>query len=57
MSQCSILFLGDIVGRPGRSFVQQQLPFLKEKYHPDFIFANVENATGGFGITAATANE
>lgn len=57
MIECRVLFLGDIVGRPGRSFLKTQLPLLKDKYAPHFIFANGENATGGFGLNASTANE
>ena len=48
----TILFLGDIVGEPGRSAVIAQLPALKEKNGVDFIIVNGENAAGGRGITA-----
>ena len=47
----TILFLGDIVGEPGRSAVISRLPELKEKYGLDFIIVNGENAAGGRGIT------
>jgi len=47
----TILFLGDIVGEPGRSAVISRLPELKEKYGVDFIIVNGENAAGGRGIT------
>src|SRR5437764_12731653 len=47
----TILFLGDIVGEPGRSAVIARLPELKEKYRLDFIIVNGENAAGGRGIT------
>ena len=47
-----IVFLGDIVGRSGRQVVKDYLPEVIEKYKPDFIIANGENAAGGFGITA-----
>jgi 2',3'-cyclic-nucleotide 2'-phosphodiesterase len=46
-----ILFLGDIVGAPGRSAVIAQLPQLKEQHAIDFIVVNGENAAGGRGIT------
>ena len=46
-----IVFLGDIVGRSGRQVVKDYLPEVIEKYKPDFIIANGENAAGGFGIT------
>lgn len=57
MHECRILFFGDIVGRSGRRFVLSQLPLLRERYKPDFIFANAENATHGFGLNAATAQK
>ena len=47
----TILFLGDIVGEPGRSAVIARLPELKEKRAVDFIIVNGENAAGGRGIT------
>jgi metallophosphoesterase (TIGR00282 family) len=47
----TILFLGDVVGEPGRSAVIAQLPRLKESHALDFIIVNGENAAGGRGIT------
>ena len=47
----TILFLGDIVGEPGRNAVIAQLPRLKESLALDFIIVNGENAAGGRGIT------
>jgi 2',3'-cyclic-nucleotide 2'-phosphodiesterase len=47
----TILFLGDVVGEPGRSAVIAQLPRLKELHALDFIIVNGENAAGGRGIT------
>jgi metallophosphoesterase (TIGR00282 family) len=47
----TILFLGDVVGEPGRSAVIAQMPRLKELHAPDFIIVNGENAAGGRGIT------
>lgn len=47
----TILFLGDIVGEPGRSAVIERLPDLKEAHNLDFIIVNGENAAGGRGIT------
>ncbi len=47
----TILFLGDIVGEPGRTAVIARLPELKEKHALDFIIVNGENAAGGRGIT------
>lgn len=46
-----ILFLGDVVGRSGRTAVIEQLPRLRERYRLDFVVVNGENAAGGFGIT------
>lgn len=46
-----ILFIGDIVGQPGRQAVAQILPKLKEELSPVFVIANGENAAGGLGIT------
>jgi len=47
----TILFLGDVVGEPGRSAVIARLPQLKEQYGVDFTIVNGENAAGGRGIT------
>ena len=52
-----ILFIGDIVGKPGRDVVAAELPGLRERLALDFVVANGENVAGGFGITRATANE
>jgi metallophosphoesterase (TIGR00282 family) len=50
-----ILFLGDVVGRAGRSAVIEQLPGLRRRLALDFVVVNAENAAGGFGITAEIA--
>ena len=50
MDNFKILFLGDITGRQGRSAVKSYLASLKENT-PDFVIANVENASHGFGLT------
>src|SRR3954452_5156327 len=47
----NVLFLGDVVGEPGRSAVIGKLPELKTKLALDFIIVNGENAAGGRGIT------
>src|ERR1700758_3009847 len=47
----TILFLGDIVGQPGRAAVITRLPELKSKHALDFVIVNGENAAGGRGIT------
>jgi metallophosphoesterase (TIGR00282 family) len=46
-----VLFLGDVVGEPGRSAVIARLPQLKQQHQIDFIVVNGENAAGGRGIT------
>ncbi|MFH1339558.1 MAG: TIGR00282 family metallophosphoesterase [Candidatus Omnitrophota bacterium] len=53
----NILFIGDIVGKPGRETVKALLPGLKEEFSLDFVIANVENAAGGSGITPNVADE
>jgi hypothetical protein len=53
----NILFVGDVVGRPGRRAVRALLPSLVDKYAIDFTLANGENAAGGMGITVAVARE
>jgi metallophosphoesterase (TIGR00282 family) len=52
-----LLFIGDIIGRPGRDVVTAELPSIREKLALDFVIANAENAAGGFGLTRAIANE
>jgi metallophosphoesterase (TIGR00282 family) len=50
-AKVSILFLADIIGRPGRNALRKFLPGLIAKYLPSFIVANAENAAGGLGLT------
>lgn len=52
-----LLFIGDIVGQPGRRAVKELLPKLREAYALDFVIANGENSAGGSGITPKTAGE
>jgi metallophosphoesterase (TIGR00282 family) len=52
-----ILFLGDIIGHPGRQALKQLLPGLLERSSPDLVIANAENAAGGSGITEEIARE
>jgi 2',3'-cyclic-nucleotide 2'-phosphodiesterase len=52
-----ILFVGDIVGRSGRTIVYEQLPKLVRNWRLDFVVVNGENAAGGFGITEAIYQE
>jgi metallophosphoesterase (TIGR00282 family) len=50
-----LLFLGDIVGKPGRQAVARELHRLVDRHLVDLVIANGENAAGGFGITEETA--
>jgi len=52
-----LLFIGDIVGQPGRNAVKILLPKLREQHALDFVIANGENSAGGSGITPKTAGE
>jgi 2',3'-cyclic-nucleotide 2'-phosphodiesterase len=52
-----ILFVADVVGRPGRAAVAALLPGLREELRPHLTILNGENSAGGFGITAATIKE
>ncbi len=47
----NILFIGDIVGAPGRRVVEELLPRAVDRYLIDLVVANGENASGGIGIT------
>ncbi|MBV6458321.1 MAG: 2',3'-cyclic-nucleotide 2'-phosphodiesterase [Fimbriimonadaceae bacterium] len=57
MSTYRILFLGDIVGRPGREAVKRHLPKLLQDHQPRFVIANGENAASGVGITPDIAED
>ena len=52
-----ILFIGDIVGRSGRTIVLERLPRLVRDWKLDLVVVNGENAAGGFGITEAIYRE
>jgi hypothetical protein len=52
-----ILFIGDIVGSPGREAIKKLVVPLKQELGIDFVIANAENASGGSGITARVAAE
>lgn len=52
-----ILFIGDIVGNPGRKAVKTLIPSLRKEYDIDFCIVNGENAAGGSGITYVVAQE
>jgi metallophosphoesterase (TIGR00282 family) len=52
-----LLFIGDIVGRPGRELIRRGLPALVAHHSIDLVIANVENAAAGFGITPDVADD
>jgi metallophosphoesterase (TIGR00282 family) len=50
-----LLFIGDVVGEPGRRALRERMPELRELHRPDLIVVNGENSAGGIGITERTA--
>ena len=52
-----LLFVGDIVGKPGRRALADLLPGLREEHEPDWVVVNGENSAGGLGITERIARE
>jgi metallophosphoesterase (TIGR00282 family) len=46
-----LLFVGDVIGRPGRTALKNLLPRLVDRQRADYVVVNVENSAGGFGIT------
>jgi metallophosphoesterase (TIGR00282 family) len=52
-----ILFIGDIVGKPGRRAVRELLPWIVEDRRIDLVIANCENAAAGFGVTSEVVEE
>lgn len=52
-----ILFIGDIIGKPGRRAVRELLPVIIEERRIDFVIANCENSAAGFGVTAEIVEE
>ena len=52
-----ILFIGDVVGRGGRTILKQRLSQIQKGNQIDFTIANVENAAGGFGLTRKLGEE
>ncbi len=52
-----ILFIGDVIGEPGRKTVARQVPRLVRERGVDCVIANAENAAGGFGVTPDVARE
>src|SRR5204862_6220425 len=54
-SAVKLLFVGDVVGSPGRHAVESLLLGLRERHEPDFVVVNGENSAGGLGITSKIA--
>jgi 2',3'-cyclic-nucleotide 2'-phosphodiesterase len=52
-----VLFIGDVVGSPGRQGLRETMPQLRERFAPDLTIVNGENSAGGVGITERTAND
>ena len=52
-----IAFIGDIIGRPGRIMIKEHLLRLRKEHDIDFVIANYENASHGFGLTPKNAKE
>ena len=52
-----LLFVGDVVGSPGRRALRELLPRLREEHRPDWVVVNGENAAGGLGITSKLVRE
>ena len=52
-----ILFIGDVVGRPGRRALRRLLPEIQDTHSPELTVVNVEHAAGGFGVTAQIVDE
>jgi len=46
-----LLFVGDVVGKPGRKILARQLDGLMDRHQTDYVIVNVENSAGGFGVT------
>ena len=56
-SPFTVLFIGDIIGRPGRMAIGNILQELRQQYAPQLVIANGENLAGGLGLTQGTAEE
>ncbi len=52
-----IAFIGDIVGRPGRRIIKDNLKKIRDEYNIDLVIANAENASHGFGLTTKNCDE
>ncbi len=52
-----LLFVGDVMGRPGRRALRESLPRLQKERHIDFTIVNIENSAGGFGVNHSVMSE
>jgi len=52
-----VLYFADVVGRPGRTMLKHHLEKIKRDFEIDFVIANIENASHGFGLTKKNAKE
>lgn len=52
-----LLFVGDVMGKPGRRAVRNLLPRLVDRHRADYVVVNVENSAGGFGVTPEVLKE
>ncbi|MGH2951650.1 MAG: YmdB family metallophosphoesterase, partial [Solirubrobacterales bacterium] len=52
-----VLFVADVVGKPGRAGLARAMPGLRERHAPDVVIVNGENSAGGLGITEGTAKD
>lgn len=52
-----ILAVGDVIGKPGRTVVQELVPSLRQQYGLDMVIVNAENAAGGLGLTSTIAKD
>ncbi len=52
-----LLFVGDVIGKPGRRALQNLLPRLVDHHRADYVVVNVENSAGGFGVTPEVLKE
>jgi hypothetical protein len=57
VSNLIVLFVGDIVGQPGRRILRERLGDLRRRFSADVCIANAENAAAGFGITSSIAKD
>jgi len=48
-----LLFVGDVIGKPGRRILRRKLSGLVDRHRTDYVVVNIENAAGGFGVTPA----